>query len=147
MAATYSSFMTTRFYNPVFNTALFDGPLRIYFSQSYESSALKLYHLIQTEHENLWKEVKEWSLKNKEHIYLLIYPDLESAKFIFGEDDLSALDEEIFMQEWEEGLAFGLIQPGVDQDLSQQLTSIEKNLSAWLRDQNLLNSENVLRQV
>ncbi len=147
MAATYSSFMTTRFYSPAFNTALFDGPLRIYFSQSYEASVLKLYHLIQAEHESLWKEVKEWSLRNKEHIYLLIYPDIKSAQTIFGEDDLSASDEDIFMQEWEEGLAFGLIQPEVDQDLSQQLTSIEKNLSAWLHDQNLLNSENALRPV
>ena len=137
--------MTTRFYSPVFNTALFDGPLRIYFSQSYESSALKLYHLIQTEHANLWKQVKEWSLQNKEHIYLLIYPDLKSAKIIFGDDNLSDSDENIFMQEWEEGLAFGLVQPEVDQDLNQQLDAIEKNLSAWLHDQSLLNSENVLR--
>ena len=147
MAATYSSFMTTRFYSPVFNTALFDGPFRIYFSQSYESSALKIYHLLQTEYQDLWISVKEWSLKNKEHVFLLIYPDRKSAEMIFDQQSENKLSATLFMQDWEEGLALGLVQPEKDSDLNEQLLFIQKNLTAWLQEQNLLNSPHVELEV
>lgn len=143
MAATYSSFMTTRFYSPVFNTALFDGPFRIYFSQSYESSALKIYHLLQTEYQSLWQDVKNWSLKNKEHVFLLIYPDSPTVQTIFGKAPALTKDNEIYMQDWEEGLAFGFTQPTQDNDLSDQLAFIHKNLTTWLQEQNSLDLENV----
>lgn len=144
MAATYSSFMTTRFYSPVFNTALFDGPFRIYFSQAYESSALKMYHLLQTEYQSLWNEVKAWSQTNKEHVFLLIYPDAESAEMIFSKESINHAQAEdaLYMQDWEEGVAFGLVQPTQDEHLSEQLSYIEKNLSTWLQQQNLLDLEN-----
>ena len=138
MAATYSSFMTTRFYSPDFNTAVFDGAFRIYFSQTYESAALKLYHLLQTEHQNLWNDVKRWSLQNKEHVFLLIYPDQKSVQSIFENPTVSSASQLQFMQEWYEGLAFGFVQPQTDEDLQQQLSFIEKNLTSWLRQQSLL---------
>lgn len=147
MAATYSSFMTTRFYNPVFNTALFDGPFRIYFSQAYESGALKMYHLLQTEYQSLWNNVKEWSLKNKEHVFLLIYPDIKSAQLIFDQQSKNESMEALFMQDWEEGVAFGLVQPAQDSDLNNQLYYIQKNLTAWLQEQNLLNLTDVVSEV
>ena len=147
MAATYSSFMTTRFYSPVFNTALFDGPFRIYFSQAYESSALKMYHLLQTEYESLWNEVKAWSQTNKEHIFLLIYPDVESAESIFSKSSINQAvteaDGSLYMQDWEEGVAFGLVQPTEEDHLSEQLTYIKKNLTTWLQQQTLLGSNHV----
>ena len=31
------------FYSPAFNGAIFDGPLRLYFSQAQEAMALKFY--------------------------------------------------------------------------------------------------------
>ena len=138
MAATYSSFMTTKFYSSVFNTAVFDGAFRIYFSQTYESAALKLYHLLQTDHQNLWNEVKRWSSQNKEHVFLLIYPDQKTVQSIFTDSNsLSSLQAQ-FMQEWDEGLAFGFVQPQNDEDLQQQLSFIEKNLTTWLQQQSLL---------
>ncbi len=138
MAATYSSFMTTRFYNPVFNTAVFDGAFRIYFSQTYESAALKLYHLLQTEHQNLWNEVKRWSQHNKEHVFLLMYPDKKSVQGIFESPAILESAEIQFMQAWDEGLAFGFVQPQNDDDLQTQLAFIEKNLTTWLQQQSLL---------
>lgn len=146
MAATYSSFMTTRFYSPVFNTALFDGPFRIYFSQAYESSALKMYHLLQTEYQGLWNEVKQWSQKNKEHIFLLIYPDVESAESIFDKTAEQKPAEALFMQDWEEGLAFGLVQPTEEDNLAEQLCYIQKNLTSWLQQQNQLDLDNVTQE-
>ena len=135
MAATYSSFMTTRFYSPVFNTALFDGPFRIYFSQSYESSALKVYHLLQTEYQDLWNQVKAWSTNSKEHIFFLIYPDIEDVKNVFNSEDSVDISKKLYMQDWEEGLAIGLTQPNTDLDLVYQLEHVQKYLKNWLEKQ------------
>ena len=136
MAATYSSFMTTRFYSPVFNTALFDGPFRIYFSQAYESSALKVYHLLQTEYQDLWNQVKEWSLDSKEHVFLLMYPEISDVQNVFSSGDSVDVSKKLYMQDWEEGLAIGLTQPNTDLDLVYQLEHMQKHLSHWLQKQN-----------
>ena len=148
MAATYSSFMTTRFYSPVFNTALFDGPFRIYFSQAYESSALKIYHLLQTEYQSLWNDVKAWSHNNKEHVFLLIYPDAKSAESIFAQASVNKAEanDAVYMEDWEEGVAFGLVQPTQEEHLSNQLSCIQKNLTTWLKQQNLLDLNHVTHE-
>lgn len=137
MAATYSAFMTTRFYSPVFNTALFDGPFRIYFSQSYESAALKMYHLLQTQHHALWLRLKQWSVETKEHVFLLMYPEVKDVQMIF--DELSKkqnVDHDLVqMESWDEGLAIGLSQPQTEGDVQSQIEQIEKLLQQWMREQ------------
>ena len=146
MAATYSAFMTTRFYSPVFNTALFDGPLRIYFSQSYESSALKIYHMLQTQYQDLWNQLKAWSQQTHEHVFLLIYPEPRDVKMIFDQiDDISSVGSVerqaacVKSQDWEEGLALGMCQPMNDLDMVEQIEQIEKQLQNWIRQQSLSN--------
>lgn len=103
MAASYSSFLTSQFYSPVFNTALFDGAFRIYFSQSYESTALKIYHLLQSEHVALWTQYKKWSEKNKQNVFILIYPSKEDVGIAFHDHQATPI-----CNEWAEGLAIGL---------------------------------------
>jgi hypothetical protein len=127
MAATYSSFITTRFYSPVFNTALFDGPLRIYFSQSYESAALKIYHLLQSQYPELWNQLKECSIKSKEHVFLLMYPDKTDLQTVFVEKAKT-----IHSQDWEEGLVLGLCQPQSDLELTEQIDLMTQSMVTWL---------------
>ena len=147
MAATYSSFMTTRFYSPVFNTALFDGAFRIYFSQSYESTALKIYHLLQTEYSQLWMDVKKWSVESKEHIFLLIYPDVSSTELVFeATNKVGSGKDSIFAKDWEEGLAIGLCQPSETVNIQAQLEIIQLHLSSWLQKQSLLNLNNAVTE-
>lgn len=134
MAATYSAFMTTRFYSPVFNTALFDGPFRIYFSQSYESSALKLYHILQTQHEELWAKLKSWSSMTKEHVFLLMYPEAKDVQMIF--ENQTSGSEIVQLESWDEGVAIGLTQPHTELDVQLQIQQIEKLLQNWVREQN-----------
>ena len=131
MAATYSSFMTTRFYSPVFNTALFDGPIRIYFSQSYESSALKVYHLLQTEYQEQWAQLKQCSSKSKEHVFLMMYPEKKDLEMVFSENL-----KLIHSQEWEEGLAIGFCQPHDDLELTHQLDTIARAIATWVEKVN-----------
>ena len=128
MAATYSSFMTTRFYSPVFNTALFDGPIRLYFSQSYETVALKIYHLLQTEYTSTWTALKDHTANSKEHLFLIIYPELKDLQVVFT-DNKSSLQT----QEWEEGLAVGLCQTIDDVMLKEQMQFIVKATDAWIQ--------------
>lgn len=103
MAASYSSFLTTQYYSPVFNTALFDGPFRIYFSQSYESVALKIYHLLQTQDLSVWSDYKKWSEKTKKHAFILIYPSHQDLAIAFDGEPPSQLMSRL----WDEGLILG----------------------------------------
>lgn len=103
MAASYSSFLTSPFYSPVFNTALFDGAFRIYFSQSYESTALKIYHIIQTDHKALWNEYKKWSDRTRKNIFILIYPSKTDVGLAFSDNS-----ETPVMSTWDEGLIIGI---------------------------------------
>jgi hypothetical protein len=134
MAATYSAFMTTRFYSPVFNTALFDGPFRIYFSQSYESSALKIYHILQTQHEELWAQLKRWSSTTKEHVFLLMYPEVKDIQMIFESQTSDSC--QVQLESWDEGVAIGLTQPHNEVDVQSQIQQIEKLLQDWVHEQN-----------
>lgn len=136
MAATYSAFMTTRFYSPVFNTALFDGPFRIYFSQSYESSALKIYHILQTQHEDLWKQLKHWSSSTKEHVFLLMYPEAKDVQMIFENQTANSDFCQVQLECWDEGVAIGLTQPHNDTDVESQIQQIEKLLQKWMHENN-----------
>jgi hypothetical protein len=126
MAATYSSFMTTRYYSPVFNTALFDGPLRIYFSQSYETVALKIYHLLQSQHASFWNQLKQYSANTKEHLFLMIYPEAKDLSSVFNKDT------EHQSQEWDEGLAVGIVQAHTDDELKKQIDYILATGTRWM---------------
>lgn len=116
MAASYSSFLTSQFYSPVFNTALFDGAFRIYFSQSYESTALKIYHLLQTEHSSLWAQYKKWSEQTRKNVFILIYPSKEDVGLAFHSQALTPQ-----FKTWDEGLIVGIENAETDEDYFYQL--------------------------
>jgi len=129
MAASYSSFLTTQYYSPVFNTALFDGPFRIYFSQSYESVALKIYHLLQTQDLALWTEYKKWSEKTKKHAFILIYPSAQDLAVAFDGDPAASLMNRL----WDEGLILGFANSNEDDNFAgtyQQILTQLKNFIA-----------------
>lgn len=130
MAATYSSFMTTRFYNSKFNTALFDGPIRIYFSKNYESTALKIYHLLHSQYLEQWSQLWESSYKLKEHVFLMIYSDKNDLESVFSEGS-----KLIQSQEWEEGLAIGFYQTQDDLELVNQIEMMSRMMTSWFEKQ------------
>ncbi|MBC7420017.1 MAG: hypothetical protein H7328_04750 [Bdellovibrio sp.] len=134
MAATYSSFMTTKYYSPVFNTALFDGPFRIYFSQNYESSTLKIYHLLQTQYKDLWGQLKAWTQNSREHVFLLMYPEDKDLQIVFAETTKNA-KATVQLQSWDEGIVLGISQPVTDLDLALQVEQIGSMLQNWMEKQ------------
>lgn len=128
MAASYSSFLTTQYYSPVFNTALFDGPFRIYFSQSYESIALKIYHLLQTQDVALWTEYKKWSEKTKKHAFILIYPTEQDLAIAFDGDKQAIIMNRL----WDEGLILGFSNPVADDSFAGIYQSILTQLKTFI---------------
>lgn len=131
MAASYSSFLTTQYYSPVFNTALFDGPFRIYFSQSYESIALKIYHLLQTQDLAIWTDYKKWSEKTKKHAFILIYPTDQDLAIAFNSDEVSSLMHRL----WDEGLILGFANPHMDESFSVIYQRILTQLKNFIRNE------------
>lgn len=144
MAASYSSFLTTQYYSPVFNTALFDGPFRIYFSQSYESVALKIYHLLQTQDLALWTEYKKWSDKTKKHTFILIYPSSQDLAMAFDcalpakQGEKQAL---LMNRLWDEGLILGFAnlneEDSFDSTYQNILTQLKNFIGAEKNNLNL----------
>lgn len=134
MAASYSSFLTTQYYSPVFNTALFDGPFRIYFSQSYESIALKIYHLLQTQDNALWTEYKRWSEKTKKHAFILIYPSDIDLAMAFDGDKMTALMSRL----WDEGLILGFANPHADETFAHIYQDILTQLKTFISSEKTL---------
>ena len=125
MAASYSSFLSTRFYSSAFNTALFDGPFRIYFSQSYESAALKIYHLLQANHIELWTSYKRWADQTKKHAFILVYPTTADVKIAFESSDLK---NHPICQSWDDGFVMGFENPGTDADFDKYFAKIVSEL-------------------
>ena len=125
MAASYSSFLSTRFYSPVFNTALFDGPFRIYFSQSYESAALKIYHLLQTNHAELWIKYKRWADQTKKHAFIVIYPTEKDVKIAFDKTDSKNFP---ICQKTDDGYILGFNNPTTDLDFEKYFLALVSEL-------------------
>lgn len=132
MAASYSSFLTTQYYSPVFNTALFDGPFRIYFSQNYESVALKIYHLMQSQDLNLWTQYKKWSEKTKKHAFILIYPVEQDLAIAFDGDVSAQQQGQLFIRQWDEGLILGAANPASDEQFYNLYQSVLHQLKTFM---------------
>ena len=65
----------SKFYSPVFNAAIFDGPIKIYFSQAQEGIALQLYFELQRKINEIQLDSLESSDRN---IFVMLYPNSES---------------------------------------------------------------------
>ena len=83
MRSSYSVLVQSKFFNPAFNSAIFDGPVRIYFSQFYESQALKLYFAIQENLGEYLTQAKDSSRAPTKNVLVMLYPNAESFSLTF----------------------------------------------------------------
>jgi len=74
------------YYSPAFNGAVFDGPLRLYFSQSQEALALKFYFELRTKTQSL---TDAWPRSAGVSLYVMIYPTDETFDLCFVSQGLS----------------------------------------------------------
>ena len=74
----------SRFFSPVFNGAIFDGPVRIYFSQNQEAAAMKLYFALLNRLKDSFGDGRDQISGN---IFVMIYPTNDSFRTVFPSDD------------------------------------------------------------
>ena len=81
----------SKFYSPVFNAAIFDGPLRIYLAQYQESYALNIYFLAQ-EKMKKYLDSKELNHSQYQNVFVMIYPSQEAFEMSFRAESQSQQD-------------------------------------------------------
>lgn len=86
MAQSVIHLTQSRFYSPVFNAAVFDGPIRIYFAQHQEPLALKVYFHLQQYMKDSYSAFRKSFKAHGQTIFLMLYPTLESFENSFSND-------------------------------------------------------------
>jgi len=84
MAQTVIHLTQSRFYSPVFNAAVFDGPIRIYFNQNQEALALKVYFRLQQHLKDTYSRFRNTFKQHGQTIFLMLYPTQESFESSFS---------------------------------------------------------------
>ncbi len=130
MKVNYSNLMQSKYFSPAFNSAIFDGPLRIYFAQFHESFALKVYFLIQNSFKEQLTKAKEIAKASHSSIFIMVYPthDHFTLSFEAAEDN----DFPIVQEKWNQDLVIGLRQPLEENQMDLLAAEFSKSLGLWL---------------
>lgn len=88
MAVSVSRLTQSQYFSPVFNTAVFDGPVRIYFAQKQEAYALEVYFKISS---RLRSEFGDGLNRKGPSVFVMIHPEVEGF-----EESFSCKEEEGF---------------------------------------------------
>ncbi len=130
MKANYSNLMQSKYFSPAFNSAIFDGPLRIYFAQFHESFSLKIYFQILNEFKDQLIRAKEIAKSSHSSLFIMIYPSQDHFTLSFdGAEDNDAL---ILREKWNQDLVIGLRQPLEDDQMHIFVEEFRKSLGLWL---------------
>jgi hypothetical protein len=83
MGSSTGLLVQSKYFLPVFNMAIFDGPFRLYFAQDQEAEALRLYFEL---HEILGERVQAAGVlsANEKALFVLMYPDEKVFAESFG---------------------------------------------------------------
>lgn len=123
----YSSLINTKYFNPAFNSAIYDGPIRIYFAQLHESLALKIYFAIQQSLSEEWSRAREISKVVGGNIHILIYPNEASYLLSFS----AAVDGVIQMEILQSEIVIGLRGPIEDRKIEELLVQVKNSIENW----------------
>ena len=125
MKGTYSALMQSKFFNPAFNSAIFDGPVRIYFAQFHESLALKIYFALQQQFAAEMSRAKELHKFLDRTVLIMLYPSLESFQHSFECTDFLAADHLM------DDTIIGINGPFEDASLDKVLAQTVQAFQAW----------------
>ncbi len=119
-----TAFLTqSRYYSPVFNSAIFDGPVRVYFAQHQESLALKVYFRLK---ERLRTQGEDLRYGGK-NLFVMLYPCSESFALSFSTQPGGDIVQEPLGEDW----VFGVNGPLMDEDYEVLYQETEKVMLAW----------------
>lgn len=129
MKSSYSSLMQSKYFNPAFNSAIFDGPMRIYFAQFHESLALKIYFLVQQKWPQEFARAKELSKAAHANVLVMIYPTEDV--FLLSMDGEDAGGAPFVCESWNEDMVVALRGPLEDDQLESFLDRMGQVLRQW----------------
>lgn len=122
----YTTWTQSRFYNPAFNSSIFDGPIRIYFAQVQEPLALKIYFGLQQVYEREMLRAKELHRQTGASLCVLVYPNAEAFQFSFDNPRDFLVHDHLGADE-----LVAIRGPFEDQDLPIVLKAVADRLRAW----------------
>jgi hypothetical protein len=137
MKATYSQLISSRFYNPAFNSAIFDGPIRIYFAQFHESLALKIYFGLQQKFPQALEMAKNRFKKDGCNVLVMLYPSAEAFRLSFdGRQNEGTDGRQDFLVEDRLGAdtLVGINGPFEDSQLHEVLNQIALSIDKWCEE-------------
>lgn len=129
MRATYSAFMQSKFFNPAFNSAIFDGPIRIYFAQFHEPMALKVYFSMQQKFADLLTMAKEVHKLDGRNLLVMLYPSKDSFAMSF-ENQTGFMADGLL----DEDTVIGINGPFEDTQIDEVLARVQTELVRWKSD-------------
>ncbi len=128
MKASYSNLMQSKYFSPAFNSAIFDGPLRIYFAQFHESMALKIYFMTQQKLVSELVRAKEVSKAAQANILVMIYPTEDSFDSTFENPNAC---EKMTVEAWNDDIVIGLRGPLDDSELDRLVETLSTVMKQW----------------
>lgn len=131
MKSSYSQLMQTQYFHPAFNSAIYDGPLRLYFAQFHESLALKIYFMAQQKLQGVWSQAKDVSRKTGSTVLVLIYPSVEFFDQTFAHANRP--NQRIAVDQFEQDLLLGVRGPFEDDELEPFLSLLENEMKKWIQ--------------
>ena len=128
MKASYSNLMQSKYFSPAFNSAIFDGPLRIYFAQFHESMALKIYFMAQQKLASELIRAKEVSKAAQANILVMIYPTEDSFESTFENQSSKS---KMIGEAWNDDVVIGLCGPLEDSELDILIQTLSGVMKQW----------------
>ncbi len=126
MKTSYATLMQSKYFSAAFNSAIFDGPVRIYFAQFHEPVALKIYFMMQQKLGAEIAHAKEITKKSGGNVMLMIYPTKEAFSNIFGKKPTS-----YSVEEWRHDLVIGLNGPCDEDQFESFVDDLGQIMMSW----------------
>ena len=128
----FSAITTSKFYHPAFNSAIFDGPIRIYFVQFHETYALKIYFTLQELFKDTLNHYKDIAKQTERTLLIMIYPTEDSFKKAFSQFEPEAQNFAKVKTEGE--CVLGLLAPVVEDNVGQLMDELSGIFKQWERE-------------
>lgn len=129
----FSAITSSKYYHPAFNSAIFDGPIRIYFVQFHETYALKIYFALQEQFKESLTHYKDFAKQNAQTLLIMIYPTEDGFKKAFeqkGGLSLSDSDSLAKILNGRESI-FGLKAPVLESNVRQLMEELSDIFNEW----------------
>ncbi len=127
MAQSVIHLTQSRFYSPMFNAAVFDGPIRIYFAQHQEDIALNVYHHLQQFLKDSYATFRKNFRQHGHTVFVMLYPNVEMFEDAFSKDTngLHNATEHMAMERLGDDVVIGVRGVLSEQDYKDVFTCVE----------------------